>query len=173
MYIMKIIISSLAFLPLFSAFSVRPHFSVYNNEFKLLHTSSPITTTATNKATKCQMAIEAMSVESMSNNHEEEGQLMADSIIRWLDDEWMLLECHRKIATRAKETYVKSREAGDTDIMSIMMAISSDLDENWSNKELVDGPESFVNAWDIGNYIADYLTQRAGIEGCACSYKIM
>ena len=53
--------------------------------------------------------------------------------------------------------------------MDIMMQVSSDLESNWRQYD----KDAFVNAWDIGNYVSDYLTQRSGNEGCECSSQIM
>ena len=60
------------------------------------------------------------------------------------------------------------REEGKDDVMDIMMQVADDLNKNW---KLYD-TDAFVNAWDIGNYVADYLTRRSGNEGCECSSQI-
>lgn len=78
-------------------------------------------------------------------------------------------QVHVDMAESAKQSYVTCRtELGKDDVMDIMMKVSSDLDDNWN---LYD-KDAFVNAWDIGNYVADYLTKRSGSEGCECSSKI-
>jgi len=53
-------------------------------------------------------------------------------------------------------------------VMGIMMKVAGDLDTNW---RLYD-KDAFVNPWDVGNYVADYLTERIGNEGCGCSVQI-
>ena len=68
----------------------------------------------------------------------------------------------------AKKSYIASRERGETDIMSIMMNVGNDLEKDW---QLYD-KDAFNNAWDVANYVSDYLTERAGIEGCSCNYQI-
>ena len=72
------------------------------------------------------------------------------------------------MANSAKKSYIEMREAGKADVMDIMMQISTDLDKNWKEYD----KDAFVNAWDIGNYCADYLTQKSGNEGCECSSQI-
>ena len=52
--------------------------------------------------------------------------------------------------------------------MDILMAVSNDLDANWQEYNA----DAFVNAWDIGNYVSDYLIKRSGNEGCECSSPI-
>jgi hypothetical protein len=68
----------------------------------------------------------------------------------------------------AARTYVNARREGDGEIMSIMMRVASELDQNWEDFDA----DAFVNAWDVANYVSDYLTKRSGSEGCECSNKI-
>lgn len=112
-------------------------------------------------------AAEAASLKDLGN-HEEEGSLMAESIIRWLDDEWMPQEVHVQMAESAKNSYVACRNDGQDDVMDVLMRISTDLESNWAEYDA----DAFVNAWDVGNYAADYLIKRSGSEGCDCSAQI-
>lgn len=68
-----------------------------------------------------------------------------------------------------KATYVKCRDAGETEIMTIMVAVAEDLTAKWSEYDA----DAFVNAWDVANYVADYMTKRVGIDGCDCSIPIV
>ena len=111
--------------------------------------------------------IESVSLESLQD-HQVEGTLMAKSIAAWLDAEWMPQEVHVQMAESAKQSYIQCREAGEGEIMSIMMQIANDLEKDW---RLYDA-DAFVNAWDVSNYVSDYLTQKSGAEGCECSNKI-
>eukprot|EP00565_Helicotheca_tamesis_P001873 CAMPEP_0185723528 /NCGR_PEP_ID=MMETSP1171-20130828/345_1 /TAXON_ID=374046 /ORGANISM="Helicotheca tamensis, Strain CCMP826" /LENGTH=119 /DNA_ID=CAMNT_0028391245 /DNA_START=260 /DNA_END=619 /DNA_ORIENTATION=+ len=113
--------------------------------------------------------MEALSVESLGGDHEAEGQRMATSIAAWLDAEWMQQEVHVQMAESAKNSYITCRQNGEDEVMSIMIAIAEDLDKNW---HLYDA-DAFVNAWDVGNYVSDYLAQRVvGSDACECSSKI-
>lgn len=112
--------------------------------------------------------VRSVSLEAL-DDHETEGARLQTSITAWLDAEWMPQEVHVKMAESAKKSYIACRQEGEKDIMSIMMAVANDLDENWM--ELYDA-DAFVNAWDVSNYVSDYLTQRAGAETCECSSKI-
>ena len=49
-----------------------------------------------------------------------------------------------------------------------MVKVADDLNKNWSEYD----KDAFVNGWDIGNYVADYLTNRLGDECSSCSAKI-
>jgi hypothetical protein len=106
--------------------------------------------------------------ELADGNHEEVGQQMAESIIRWLDSEWMPQEVHVSMAESAKQSYIQCRESGQHDVMDIMMCISQTLDSNWQEYDA----DAFVNAWEIGNYCSDYLVSVSGNEGCECSSEI-
>ena len=112
--------------------------------------------------------IQTVDLGSIDDDHEKEGQLMADSITAWLDAEWIPQQVHIDMAECAKKSYVKCREAGQNDVMDVMMQISTDLDENWGKYN----DDAFVNAWDIGNYCSDYLVKRSGNEGCECSTEV-
>ena len=72
------------------------------------------------------------------------------------------------MAESAKHSYISCRDNGVDDVTDIMMKVADDLDQNWK----VYDKDAFVNAWDIGNYVSDYLTKRSGSEGCACSHQI-
>jgi hypothetical protein len=77
-------------------------------------------------------------------------------------------DVHERMAESAKQSYIKCREAGDDDLMLIMTTIADDLTSKWAEYD----KDAFVNAWDISNYVSDYLVQASGQEGCDCSSKI-
>jgi hypothetical protein len=77
-------------------------------------------------------------------------------------------EVHVQMGESAKQSYIACREAGNDDITDVMMAVSDDLLSNWKQYD----KDAFVNPYDIGNYVADYLTKRSGNEGCASSSDI-
>lgn len=89
--------------------------------------------------------VQTVSLESLEN-HEQEGTFLAESIRKWLDDEWIPQEVHIKMAESAQKSYIKCRQNGDDDVMDILLAISNDLESSWQEYDA----ESFVNAWDIG-----------------------
>jgi len=91
------------------------------------------------------------------------------SLAAHLDNEWMPQEVHSKMGEVCKQAYIQCREKGDHDISSIMLKIAEDLEERWDDFDA----DAFVNAYDIGNYVADYLTQRVGLESLACSNEIV
>lgn len=115
------------------------------------------------------MSVESISFENLSNNHEDVGQEMANSLQKMLDTEWMPQEIHVKMAQRVKESYIKCRTTDETaDIMTIMTTVADDLTAHWTEYD----KDAFVNAWDVANYVSDFLTTKAGGESCGCTSKI-
>jgi hypothetical protein len=49
-----------------------------------------------------------------------------------------------------------------------MTEITDDLYADWKKFD----KDAFVNAWDIGNYVSDYLHERVGAESCGCNAVI-
>ena len=137
-----------------------------------IHSSSSIRNIARTETTLFADAtsngIQIVDLRSMDDDHEKEGQLMANSIIAWLDAEWIPQQVHIDMAESAKRSYIQCRESDQSDVMDIMMQISNDLDENWVKYN----DDAFINAWDIGNYCSDYLVLRSGNEGCGCASEI-
>lgn len=115
-----------------------------------------------------ESGIQNISLETLSSDHEAEGSRMAKSIAGWLDQEWMPQQVHIDMGDSAKKSYIEARKAGETDIMSVMFQVSSDLEVNWPKYDA----DAFVNAWDVGNYVSDYLNDRAGNESCECASQI-
>jgi hypothetical protein len=112
--------------------------------------------------------VESISVANMGDNHEAVGEDLAGSVQRWLDAEWMPQEVHVQMGQSCKRTYMTCREEGEVDLMALMMQTADDLNENWGQYD----KDAFVNAYDISNYVSDYFTNKAGVEGCECLTKI-
>jgi hypothetical protein len=113
-------------------------------------------------------SVESISVANMGDNHEAVGEDLAGSVQRWLDAEWMPQEVHVQMGQSCKRTYMTCREEGEVDLMALMMQTADDLNENWGQYD----KDAFVNAYDISNYVSDYFTNKAGVEGCECLTKI-
>lgn len=113
-------------------------------------------------------AVDALSLVAL-DNHEAVAAALAGSVQRWLDAEWMPQDCHRAIGEACGATYVRCRIAeGETDLAAVMLAVADALAGDWT--EAYD--DAFVNAWDVANYVSDYLTKELGVEGCECSARI-
>jgi len=118
-------------------------------------------------ATGRLMAITDDTLEAMVD-HEAEGTRLSSSIEGWLNQEWVAQEVHRKMGESAKQSYISARNEGENEIMSVMLKVSEDLEANWTEFD----DDAYVNAWDVGNYVADYLRDRLGGERCECSAEI-
>lgn len=110
-----------------------------------------------------------VSLSSLGNDHETVGENMANSVAAWLDAEWMPQEVHVKMGLSVKSTYISCRNKGMDDVAEIMTQVTDDLYERWSDYNA----DAFVNAWDVGNYVADYLIAKSGSETCGCSTIIV
>ena len=113
--------------------------------------------------------IELVSLAALGEDHDNVGEAIGNSVAAWLDMEWLPQEVHVKMGVSVKNTYVAERSKGVDDIASIMTQVTDDLYENWAEYNA----DAFVNAWDIGNYVADYLIAKSGSETCGCSTEIV
>lgn len=113
-------------------------------------------------------ALDAITVECLSDDHESVASALKGSVQRWLDAEWMPQIVHEQMAQSCQQSYLRCRQNGQTEVMTIMIAVAEDLEKDWRQYDA----DAFVNAWDIGNYVSDYLTAQAGVEGCECSARI-
>jgi len=112
--------------------------------------------------------VESISLDTLGENHEEVGAELAGSVQRWLDAEWMPQEVHVRMGESCQRTYQQCRQDGVGDLMAVMMQVADDLQEDWRQYD----KDAFVNAWDVSNYVSDYLTSKTGVEGCECSARI-
>ena len=110
-----------------------------------------------------------VSLAGLGNDHETVGENMAKSVAAWLDAEWMPQEVHVKMGSSVKNTYISCRDKGMDDVAEIMTQVTDDLYARWSEYNA----DAFVNAWDVGNYVADYLIAKSGSETCGCSTTIV
>lgn len=127
--------------------------------------------------------VDTISLDKLGDNHEAVGAAMGESVARWLDAEWMPQDIHAQIGQSCAASYVKARTTAATsssiatstttastdDMMTIMTIVAEDLMVDWNEKYEAD---AFVNAWDVANYVSDYLTRTSGNEGCECSAEI-
>jgi hypothetical protein len=129
-------------------------------------------------------SVESLSLDVLGENHDEVGDGIASSVQRMLDTEWMPQTIHLKMGQQVKQSYIKVRtttnknnsngNSNDDDdddmIMTIMTTVADDLIANWKEYD----QDAFVNAWDVANYVSDYLTTKVNGNdaACGCSSKI-
>lgn len=116
-----------------------------------------------------EVGVELVSLAGLGDDHQAVGEAMGKSVAAWLDAEWMPQEVHVKMGTSVQNTYVSCRSKGMDDVSQIMTEVTDDLYARWSEYNA----DAFVNAWDIGNYVADYLIAKSGSETCGCSTQIV
>jgi hypothetical protein len=107
-----------------------------------------------------------ISLTGLGDDHAAVGAALGASVQRWLDAEWLPQATHALIGAQCAASYVACRQDDAGDVMTIMTQTVDDLTQDWA--KLYDA-EAFVNAWDVANYVSDYLTAQSGNEGCACS----
>jgi hypothetical protein len=125
--------------------------------------------------------VESLSLDSLGDNHEQVGDEIATSVQAMLDTEWMPQAIHYEMGQSVKRSYIKVRQSSsnmvrrneidenkDDMIMTIMTTVADDLTKDWKEYN----KDAFVNAWDIANYVSDYLTTKINGDGCGCSSKI-
>lgn len=114
--------------------------------------------------------MDTIQLDKLGDDHEQVAKDLGASVQRWLDAEWMPQEIHAQIGVSCGTSYILCRRDKETDdIMTIMTQVAEDLSEVWYEKY---DQDAFVNAWDIANYVSDYLTAESGNETCECSAKI-
>ena len=128
--------------------------------------------------------VESLSLDILGDNHEQVGEEIAASVQAMLDTEWMPQTIHYQMGKSVKQSYIKVRQSSsgsssltenetndnnnDDMIMTIMTTVADDLTANWNEYN----KDAFVNAWDIANYVSDYLTTKINGDGCGCTSKI-
>jgi len=105
----------------------------------------------------------------------------------------MALDVHNEIANTVRDSYIEARNANEHEVRDIlpihfvkpsyallktismkvsviMFKVAGDLEMKWTDFEQ---KGAFTNAWDVANYVSDYLAYRIGVQGCECSAKII
>jgi hypothetical protein len=94
-------------------------------------------------------------------NVEDVGLFLRNSVMKWLDDEYIPQDIHRVLGEAVQQVYLSKHTAGVTDLGEMMMSVGTAL-------EGMDMKESFVNAWDVANKVSDLLMLKLDRELCAC-----
>ncbi|HYW19975.1 MAG TPA: hypothetical protein VE956_11825 [Nodularia sp. (in: cyanobacteria)] len=94
-----------------------------------------------------------------SNNPHLEGQWLQDSLLRWLDTEFLPEIVNQKIAQRAAQIFVRQRMEGENDLGSLVIAIVTEM-------QAFDFSKSFYGEFAIANAVSDLLLDSLGIDRC-------
>lgn len=86
---------------------------------------------------------------------QEESQWLAQQITDWLDGEWRqggAQAIHAEIGQRAGQIYVRQRMEGEDDLLSVLLAMGSEL-------EGMDFTQAFVGPWNVANKTSELLLE--------------
>jgi hypothetical protein len=91
----------------------------------------------------------------------QEARFLQQAITKWLDDEWIVQEVHKKVGLKVAEVYLEGRQSGMDDLGEVMLEVGTTL-------ESFDMADAFVSGWDVANKVSDLLMVRLDRELCDC-----
>ena len=92
-------------------------------------------------------------------NPQQEGEWLRNSLLAWLDREFIPETVNQEIARRASQIYVRHRMEGENDLGSLVIAIVTEM-------QAFDFSNSFYGEFAIANAVSDLLLDSLGIERC-------
>src|SRR4028118_1364151 len=94
-----------------------------------------------------------------AKNPEQEGQWLQQTLLAWLDSEFIPEAANQQIAKRAAQIYVRQRMEGENDVGSLVIAIITEM-------QAYDFSKSFYGEFAIANAVSDLLLESLGIDKC-------
>ncbi len=94
-----------------------------------------------------------------AKNPEQEGQWLQETLLAWLDSEFIPEAANQQIAKRAAQIYVRQRMEGENDLGSLVIAIVTEM-------QAYDFSKSFYGEFAIANAVSDLLLESLGIDKC-------
>ncbi|MBW4475296.1 MAG: hypothetical protein KME54_00120 [Tolypothrix brevis GSE-NOS-MK-07-07A] len=94
-----------------------------------------------------------------SKNPQQEGEWLRESLLRWLDTEFIPEAVNQIIAQRAAQIFVRQRMEGENDLGSLVIAIVTEM-------QAFDFSKSFYGEFAIANAVSDLLLESLGIDKC-------
>lgn len=94
-----------------------------------------------------------------SQNPQQEGEWLQNSLLKWLNREFIPEAVNQEIARRATQIYVRHRMEGENDLGSLVIAIVTEM-------QAFDFSKSFYSEFAIANAVSDLLLDSLGIERC-------
>jgi hypothetical protein len=92
-------------------------------------------------------------------NPQQEGEWLRESLLRWLDTEFIPEAVNQIIAQRAAQIFVRQRMEGENDLGSLVIAIVTEM-------QAFDFSKSFYGEFAIANAVSDLLLESLGIDKC-------
>ncbi|MEZ2240264.1 hypothetical protein [Microcoleus sp. EPA2] len=94
-----------------------------------------------------------------AKNPEQEGEWLQQTLLAWLDSEFIPEPANQQIAKRAAQIYVRQRMEGENDVGSLVIAIVTEM-------QAYDFSKSFYGEFAIANAVSDLLLESLGIDKC-------
>jgi hypothetical protein len=94
-----------------------------------------------------------------AQNPQQEGEWLHQSLLNWLNQEFIPEQVNHQIAKRAAQIFVRQRMEGENDLGSLVMAIVTEM-------QSFDFSESFFSEFAVANAVSDLLLDSLGIDRC-------
>jgi hypothetical protein len=92
-------------------------------------------------------------------NVEAEAQWLRNTLLDWLDREFLPEAINQDIADRASQIYLRQRLEGEDDLGSLLLAIVVEM-------QAFDFSQSFYGEFAVANAVSDLILQSMGVNGC-------
>lgn len=92
-------------------------------------------------------------------NAEAEARWLRESLLRWLDHEFLPEAVNGDIADRAAQIYLRQRLEGEDDLGALLLAIVVEM-------QAFDFSQSFYGEFAVANAVSDLILQSMGVNGC-------
>jgi hypothetical protein len=94
-----------------------------------------------------------------AQNPQQEGEWLQQSLLNWLDQEFIPEAVNQEIANRAAQIFVRQRMEGENDLISLVIAIVTEM-------EAFDFSASFFGQFTVANAVSELLLDSLGIDRC-------
>ncbi len=92
---------------------------------------------------------------------EQEGEWLQEKLRQWLDRQFIPEAVNADIAKRASQIFVRQRIEGETDMITLVMALVTEL-ENY------DFSKSFFGHFTVANAVSELVMESIGIDSRCC-----
>lgn len=97
----------------------------------------------------------------IADQPEQEGEWLQEKLRQWLDKQFIPEAVNADIAKRASQIFVRQRIEGETDMITLVMALVTEL-ENY------DFSKSFFGNFTVANAVSELVMESIGIDSRCC-----
>jgi hypothetical protein len=97
----------------------------------------------------------------IADQAEQEGEWLRDKLQQWLDEQFIPEAVNADIANRASQIFVRQRLEGETDMITLVIALVTEL-ENY------DFSKSFFGNFTVANAVSELVMESIGIDSRCC-----